>query len=60
MTIDEAIRRLQRYVKYRKPDLDDNFHESIKLGIEALKHYQEVRPLKVSRYYPLLPGETEE
>ena len=31
-----------------------------RLGIEALKHYQEVRPIQVSKYYPLLPGETPE
>lgn len=60
MTIGEAIEQLE-FVKqeaYRRGN--GAAYDAAQLGIEALKHYQEVRPLEVSKYYPLLPGETKD
>ena len=59
MTIDKAIEILTTLTKHDYWTMTPINSDSIRLGIEALKHYQEVRPLKVTRYYPLLPGETE-
>ncbi|MBA7677099.1 hypothetical protein ES703_85347 [subsurface metagenome] len=60
MTIDKAIEILtterERNFNYFNPDRKD----ALQLGIEAMKHYKEVRPIEVSKYYPLLPGETKE
>ena len=58
-TIDKAIKRLTAYCKWRKPDPDDNFHESVQLGIEALKRIKGQRFHKELGMYSLLPGETE-
>lgn len=41
MTIDKAIRRLRSYLRLRKPEPDDNFYESVQLGMEALKEKAE-------------------
>jgi len=60
MKLDKAIRRLQGYVKYRKPDPDDCFHEAVQLGIEALKDKKRSRSCRGNYADNLLPGETEE
>jgi hypothetical protein len=60
MTLNEAIRRLKLYIKYRKPDPDDNFYEAIQLLIEAGKRIKLWRQDNVYPDYTLLPGETEE
>lgn len=60
MKLQKAIRRLQRYVKYRKPDPDDHFHESVQLGIEALKFRKEIEDEDPDIKLQPLPGETEE
>ncbi|MBA7684065.1 hypothetical protein ES703_92454 [subsurface metagenome] len=60
MKLKTAISRLRGYLKYRKPDTDDNFYEAVALGIEALK------AVKFNQEHPLvnlirtLPGETPE
>ena len=58
MKIDKAIEILTIHNDHNPNFTDAERREAHQLGIEALKHYQEVRPLKVSKYYPLLPGET--
>lgn len=58
MTIDRAIEILTTDLRERHPYTRPDVITAIRLGIEALKYYQEVRPLEVSSYYPLLPGET--
>jgi len=60
ITIKKAIHRLQQYVKYRKPDPDDNFHEAVQVGIEGLKLIQGYRKTGILYAGFLLPGETKE
>lgn len=60
MTIDQAIRRLSGYIKYRKPELDDNFYEAVQLGIEALRNLRLQRKFPHAGPRPKLPGETKE
>ncbi len=60
MKLEKAIRRLQAYIRWRKPDPGDNFHESVQLGIEALKGLQALRRGKGHSLAELLPGETED
>ncbi len=58
--LDKAISRLKAYLRWRKPDPDDNFWESVQLGIEALKREQSLRENFPGLVIQLLPGETEE
>jgi len=60
MNITKAIHRLQRYIKWRKPDPDDNFHESVQLGIEALKRVKRTRDKRFPVLGEELPGETKD
>lgn len=60
MTIDKAIRRLQAYIRWRKPDKDDNFHESVQLGIEALKRCRTLAQESPLWALHPLPGETKD
>ena len=60
MTIDKALNRLRGYLRWRKPELDDNFYESVQLGIEALKLIKRNRRYTPQPYNVKLPGETEE
>ena len=60
MTLKKALRRLRSYLKYRKPDPDDNFYEAVQLGEEALKKWQFLREGRAGISVPPLPGETEE
>lgn len=59
MTIDEAIKELTKQLgpKYSTPDTD--FHNAMKLGIEALKTVRDVRRWPFPESIILLPGETE-
>jgi hypothetical protein len=60
MTIDEAIVRLTRHLDRvainRTPDLD----QALRLGIEALKRFKQLRPRLDNGKFLYLPGETEE
>jgi len=60
MTIDEAIKRLELLKKGSFNDPFGYLHDSIKLGIEALKRIKESRFLKCQVASDKLPGETEE
>jgi len=58
MTIDEALEKLSDYAYRGVGTLDQNFKDSIKLAIEALKYIKRGRdPHGVPPYEPL-PGET--
>lgn len=60
MTSDKAIKTLQLYSNEHTFQLPDDLNEAQKLGIEALKFWQAVRPNYKNRENPLLPGETGE
>lgn len=60
MKLQKAIRRLQAFIRWRKPDPKDNFHESVQLGIEALKWRLLMEHDYGSWCGPPLPGETKE
>ncbi|MBA7586912.1 hypothetical protein ES708_28919 [subsurface metagenome] len=60
MTITKAIKIKEKYQYLLSMESHPELIIADQLSIEALKHYQEVRPLEVSNYYPLLPGETKD
>lgn len=59
MTIDEATAILEDILTFVRPGDPPEEHESIKLGIEALKRVKECRPNTLLNAGKLLPGETE-
>ena len=60
MKLEKAIRRLQSYIRWRKPDPNDNFHESVQLGIEAMKRIKQDRRVNDDLNPYSLPGETKD
>lgn len=60
MTIDEAIIRLEIFVKDASEVAPELLDDAMKLGIEALKREKEYRPTREPRTFDLLPGETDE
>ena len=60
MTIDKAIEELTKQLgpKYSTPHTD--FHNAIKLGIEALKRIKSLRTNMGSQKFWQLPGETKD
>ncbi|MDO9334187.1 MAG: hypothetical protein Q7T57_06680 [Dehalococcoidales bacterium] len=60
MTIDQAIKRMESRVEGEFYDGDPENLDDMKLGIEALKFYKQIRtPPYISTKFPL-HGETEE
>ncbi|MBA7668296.1 hypothetical protein ES703_76406 [subsurface metagenome] len=60
MKLTEAIENLQTYLADYSDSLSFDFHDSIKLGIEALKMIELSRNLFKCPGQAPLPGETEE
>ncbi len=60
MTIDEAIRHLQRKVRQNVFTTDPEAFEALQLGIEALKRVKMYRKAQVHYCVPELQGETPE
>ena len=60
MTIDEAITRIEVFLKDVSEGAPEKLDDALRLGIEALKRVREQREVGgyVRRQYPL-PGETE-
>ncbi len=59
MTIDKAIETFEGILRFVEPGDPPEEHEALKLGIEALKAWQESRRTGLMSRF-LLPGETEE
>ncbi len=59
MSIDEAIRLQEHIIKTLFYTLNEYEKEAIKLGIEALKVFQQYRKSWQSQQLPVLPGETD-
>jgi hypothetical protein len=59
MTINEAIKILKNQVVMPRVGMHSTKKEAIKLGIEALKRFQEIRRHPGFSYNSILPGETE-
>jgi len=60
MTIDKAIKVLERDRFDNPAYYLGDFQQAIQLGIEALKAYQYYRSQNLRGLLPNLPGETEE
>ncbi len=60
MTIDKAIRILERYYFHHRDVVVADLIEAEKLSIEALKRVKEAREQHLVRNDSPLPGETEE
>ena len=60
MKVSKAIEVLTTFDKGQYPGGAENFRAAIKLGIEALKRFQEGRPKSFISTVLLLPGETPE
>jgi len=60
MTLQEAIKILQRTASDNIPIGETAFNDAIKLGIEALKGYVKGRTKPGGQFFHDLPGETEE
>ena len=60
MTIDEAIEILQDFGWGDKPYRASDLPDSIRLGKEALKWFQEYRSSHPDITFKLLPGETKD
>ena len=60
MTIDGAIKILDRMLNYRTHRTTSEQWNALKLGIEALKVIQQDRQTSIYRKFNRLPGETEE
>lgn len=58
MTIKEAIKRLNLDVSMGFESDSKDLEDAIKLGIEALKHYQHERQRRGATNTMWLPGET--
>ena len=60
ITIKKAISVLPDILDYVRHGESPEEHHAIKLGIEALKHIDELRKGFFGHVCPLLPGETED
>ena len=60
MKLEKAIEILDYMTKHRNVKSLEDCIDAIKLGIEALKRFQEGRPKHFISTVLLLPGETEE
>ena len=60
MKLEEAIEILSDNVRAKPPGCNADYFDAIKLGIEALKTYQDVRKFLAQLPSGLLPGETKE
>jgi len=60
MTITEAIKNMQYVVIDSEEIYSTDIHNSLLLGVEALKHLERERLDHCEPYGELLPGETEE
>lgn len=60
MTIDEAIKHLERKVKQKVFQVDPEAFTALKLGNEALKYLKVIRSTGVMSLDYILPGETKE
>lgn len=60
MTLEKALEILNDLLKEQPWFSPNDTQAAVKLGIEALKYYQETRPKEVSTFCPLLPGETKD
>lgn len=43
ITINQAIGRLRSFLRWRKPDEDDNFWEAVQMGLDALERCRYIR-----------------
>lgn len=60
MTLDEAIKELEKYRRDHHSYPTDIMGKAEQLGIEALKRVKWHKDQHERGYYELLPGETEE
>lgn len=60
MTIDKAIKELDKELSIWSPIIHPNLRDSVKLGIEALKRLEVIRKSWPCYTSELLPGETED
>lgn len=47
MKTEKAIRRLNAFLRWRKTDPNDDFHEAVKLGIAALKRIRAMEHFEI-------------
>lgn len=60
MIPDKAIEILEEWGILSANEVDLDLRNAVKLGIEALKHFQYHRDHNIISFVKLLPGETEE
>lgn len=60
MTLNKAINRLRGFLRWRKPDPDDNFHEAVQLGLNALIFYRKLKATNKGEIQGNFLGETPE
>jgi len=60
MTIDEAINRLTIALPTKRSGLNADYHNSVRLGIEALKRIKASRLDQWNIFNVVLPGETKD